>query len=330
LNGSVSGDAIYVEKHIVKTNEYGLINLEIGNGTAISGKMDTIDWAVAQYFIQIEMAVDEVTYQLMGTTQLLSVPYALYAKTAGNCPPGEKGDAGVAGIQGTQGAKGDKGMKGDKGDKGDQGIQGVKGVPGNVSVSYTKIINDTLFVTLSDSTKINAGYVKGAKGDQGIQGVKGDTGIIGPKGDKGDKGNVGPMGPKGNVQTYGVNGTGMEELISSTFIKIPGLELIINLTDTATLNIFSTGDLQNPSSSRNGNDPMDVIIQIFKNGSAIPTIYQSRSMDSNDIWAIVNILTLPPGKYTIDVRGKNISKDYGSINAGKINSSSSLIIQVFY
>jgi len=74
-----NGAIIYSETHKVKTDNFGLIDLEIGNGTPITGIFSSIDWSKGTYFVNI--SVDGV---LMGTAQLHSVPYALYAEKAGN------------------------------------------------------------------------------------------------------------------------------------------------------------------------------------------------------------------------------------------------------
>jgi hypothetical protein len=79
LSGSATGDAVYTETHSVKTDGYGLVNLEIGNGTPTHGTMSAIDWSDGVYFIKT--TVDGV---VMGTNQLLSVPFAQYANRAAN------------------------------------------------------------------------------------------------------------------------------------------------------------------------------------------------------------------------------------------------------
>lgn len=81
--GSIGGASVYSETFAVTTNAYGLVNLEIGSGTVLSGTFATIDWSNAPYFI--ETAIDVAggnAYVVMGTSQLMSVPYALYAKEA--------------------------------------------------------------------------------------------------------------------------------------------------------------------------------------------------------------------------------------------------------
>ena len=81
LQGSISGVEAYKELHLISTNEAGLFNIHIGGGTPVSGGIETIDWGNGPYFLKIEMDPEGGSnYQLMGTNQLLSVPYALYAE----------------------------------------------------------------------------------------------------------------------------------------------------------------------------------------------------------------------------------------------------------
>lgn len=83
LQGSASGAAVYTETHTVNSNANGLVSLEIGSGTVVSGNFSTIDWSADTYFIQTETdPTGGTTYTVTGTSQLMSVPYALHAKTA--------------------------------------------------------------------------------------------------------------------------------------------------------------------------------------------------------------------------------------------------------
>jgi hypothetical protein len=77
LKGSISGNPVYTEIFSPMTNDFGLVNLDIGAGTVVSGNFETIDWGVETYFIKVWLNDTE-----MGTSQLLSVPYALYANKA--------------------------------------------------------------------------------------------------------------------------------------------------------------------------------------------------------------------------------------------------------
>lgn len=83
LQGSAGGSAVYVETQTPTTNANGLVSIEIGGGTVVSGNFSTIDWANDSYFIKTETDPSGGTsYSITGTSQLLSVPYALHAKTA--------------------------------------------------------------------------------------------------------------------------------------------------------------------------------------------------------------------------------------------------------
>jgi len=92
LQSSESGTTIYTETHVDSTNQFGLVTLEIGTGTT-TDDFTAIDWSNDIYFIQIEMdATGGTSYVLIGTSQLLSVPYALHAKTAANIFSGSYND----------------------------------------------------------------------------------------------------------------------------------------------------------------------------------------------------------------------------------------------
>lgn len=79
--GSASGTSVYQETFSATTNLYGLVNLQIGTGST-GDDFTTINWANGAYFLEIALDVTGGTsYSVMGTSQLLSVPYALHAKT---------------------------------------------------------------------------------------------------------------------------------------------------------------------------------------------------------------------------------------------------------
>jgi hypothetical protein len=83
IKGSASGNAVFVETHNQTSNSNGLVTIEIGNGTTISGVFDTIDWANGPYFIKTETDITGGTnYSLTSTSQLMSVPYALFAENS--------------------------------------------------------------------------------------------------------------------------------------------------------------------------------------------------------------------------------------------------------
>ncbi len=91
------GALAYLEVHNTQTNEFGLVNLVIGQGTT-SGDFSMMNWSAGPYFIDI--TVDGVN---LGSSPLLSVPYALYAESGNEGPQGEIGPQGIPGIQGEPG-----------------------------------------------------------------------------------------------------------------------------------------------------------------------------------------------------------------------------------
>jgi len=85
LKNSSTGVSQYIENHFVNTDEFGLFNLVIGAGAVQSGNMGTIEWSNDNYYLKVAMDTSGGTnFLTMGITQLLSVPYALYAKSAGS------------------------------------------------------------------------------------------------------------------------------------------------------------------------------------------------------------------------------------------------------
>jgi len=85
LQDSETGTAIYVETQTKTTNENGLVTLEIGSGSVVTGTFPGIDWSTGLYFLKTETdPAGGTDYTITGTCQLLSVPYAMYAETAGS------------------------------------------------------------------------------------------------------------------------------------------------------------------------------------------------------------------------------------------------------
>jgi hypothetical protein len=83
LQGSTTGSVVYAETQTTNTNANGLVSLEIGNGTVVTGTFAAINWANGPYFIKTETdPTGGTAYTISGTSELLSVPYALHAKTA--------------------------------------------------------------------------------------------------------------------------------------------------------------------------------------------------------------------------------------------------------
>jgi hypothetical protein len=81
LQNSDAGTVVYSENQIATTDDLGHINLVVGQGTPTTGTFVGINWGSGTYYLSIELNTGS-GYVAMGTTQLLSVPYALHANTA--------------------------------------------------------------------------------------------------------------------------------------------------------------------------------------------------------------------------------------------------------
>jgi len=83
LQDSITGISVYTETQTPTSNANGLVTIEVGAGTFVSGNFSTISWGTGLYFIKTETDTSGgINYTITGTSQLLSVPYALYAQTA--------------------------------------------------------------------------------------------------------------------------------------------------------------------------------------------------------------------------------------------------------
>jgi len=113
LQDSSSGTAVYVETQTPSTNANGLVSLEIGTGTVITGAFSAINWATGPYFIKTETdPTGGTAYTIAGTNELMSVPYALFSANGTPGPIGLTGDTGPVGATGATGPQGPIGLTG--------------------------------------------------------------------------------------------------------------------------------------------------------------------------------------------------------------------------
>jgi hypothetical protein len=86
LDSSATGTNLYTETQNTTTNSLGIFNLNIGSGIAISGNFGALNWGSNAKFLKVELDTSAIgnNYSVIGTQQIMSVPYALYAKSAGN------------------------------------------------------------------------------------------------------------------------------------------------------------------------------------------------------------------------------------------------------
>jgi hypothetical protein len=110
---SATGMVVYQETDTVISNSIGLITVVVGGGNVVQGTFSNIGWSTGRKFMQVEIdPTGGVNYTDMGTTQMFSVPYALYAESAGSSQPGPVGPTGPQGPIGATGATGPIGMTG--------------------------------------------------------------------------------------------------------------------------------------------------------------------------------------------------------------------------
>jgi hypothetical protein len=87
---------VYVETHTQSTNDNGLVSIQVGGGTVIAGNFATIDWSGGMYYVKTETdPTGGTNYTITGRSQLLSVPYALYAKNAKTYKVGDFAQGGI-------------------------------------------------------------------------------------------------------------------------------------------------------------------------------------------------------------------------------------------
>ncbi len=210
VKGSINGTAVFVERHTKTTNANGLVSLEIGSGSALTGSFSGIDWANGPYFIKSETdPLGETNYSIVGAAELLSVPYALYATTSGNSSTvGPAGPAGATGPQGPIGLTGPEGPRGAPGPTGQTGPinpAGATGPQGPVGLTGTQGVPGIPGAT-GPSGPAGATGATGSVGSQGPAGNNGATGATGPQGPLGLTGPAGPQGPAGSTGAIGLTG----------------------------------------------------------------------------------------------------------------------------
>lgn len=192
-NPSAGGTLVCTDDHSgITTNQFGLFTAKIGTGTGNSC-FSSIPWGIlGPYWLSISIDPNNGTnYALLGTSQFISVPYALVAKYAIN---------GLVGATGPMGPTGPVGPTGPAGPTGNMGSNGLAcwDLNGNGVGDPNEDINgDSKFDALD------------CKGDTGSAGPTGPQGIQGPIGATGLTGATGPVGPTGPTGPQGSPGVGL-------------------------------------------------------------------------------------------------------------------------
>ncbi len=190
VRGSAAGMIDYAERHSITTSPLGVFDLEIGGGSVLSGDMNTLDWGLHSYYLKIDIDPNGgSSYTNLGTSQLLSVPYAIYSKESGSA--GDPTDE----LQDLQY------------DPETQTLSLTNGNSVTLNVGSGGTDNQTLtydpmtgMLSITNGNTINI--------PAGPQGEQGPAGPVGPAGPQGPQGPQGPAGQDGTgVQIVGTVAT---------------------------------------------------------------------------------------------------------------------------
>ena len=221
---SPTGTIIFQEIHNGSTNVYGLFTLVIGNGILVSNdSFSAINWGSGNKYLEVE--IDTITgtnYISMGTTQMTSVPYALYAKRSGT--PGITGVTGAIGISGNTGETGATGVTGSIGDTGATGSTGDIGSTGSTGATGS-----------TGST--------GDTGSTGPTGATGSTGSTGSTGDTGSTGSTGATGADGALNAWSLTGNTGTVAATNFIGSIDDVSLRFRTNNTEKMIIDSLGKI---------------------------------------------------------------------------------------
>jgi hypothetical protein len=250
ISGTASGTVVYQEIHPGLLTNQGLVNLVIGKGLPQTGTFASIPWSTGgNFFVNTAIQVGGIgAYQDYGTQQLMSVPYALYAKYAGNqlnqwrygntAPASGLGNLGdffldlvtgnvhyknstttwqlTGNIKGPQGVQGLIGLTGLAGAAGATGAQGPIGLTGPAGATGATGAQGPIGLTGPAGATGPQGPIglTGPTGATGATGAQGPIGLTGPTGATGATGAQGPIGLTGPAGATGA--TGAQGLIGLT------------------------------------------------------------------------------------------------------------------
>jgi hypothetical protein len=256
LRGTATGIAVFAETHRPTTNNDGLASVEIGGGSALFNAMGNIDWSLGPYFLKTEIDPNGATaYSIVGTNQLLSVPYALYAERSAN--PGNPGLSTLVRTEGTLRGQGGCRFGGTKVmfglDSNRNNILDANEVDNRLTTfvcngkdgkgisSTVDNGNGTFTFNYTDGSSFTTGNLTGPQGPTGAIGPQGLAGANGQNGVSitnsyilGDslyvqlsngqnlntgyiRGSAGPIGPQGIQGNIGANGAeGLSTVVKTT------------------------------------------------------------------------------------------------------------------
>ena len=248
-DGSSGGAIVYSETRSVTTSSIGMFSVVIGSAGAISttGNLATVNWGNASKYLKVEIdPAGGNNFSVLANSELVSVPYALYAVNGTPGPSGAQGPIGQTGATGAIGATGAAGPQGQQGPIGATGPQGPIGLTGP------------------------AGPIgpQGPVGQTGATGAIGATGPAGPQGPIGLTGPAGPIGPQGPPGSFslpyagagGTNNTAVFDLINTVTSTGPVMSL---------QNFNSTNSFPTLRINSNVTNASPGILSTIRNGSSI-------------------------------------------------------------
>jgi|ERR1043165_3084527 hypothetical protein len=155
VDGFNGGALYYMETHHVTTNQFGLFTAAIGSGSVVVGDFGTIPWVTGHKFLKVEFDPNGGSaFTLMGSSEMLSVPFALYAVTSSNGPQGLPGLTGPTGDTGPIGLTGPTGATGPAGNAYVSGTVNYvsKFTPDTTSLGNSQIYDDGTNIGIGNAT----------------------------------------------------------------------------------------------------------------------------------------------------------------------------------
>lgn len=358
LQGSTTGTAVYSETFTPTTNEFGLINVIIGHGSPKSGKYTSIDWSSANYYLKVELDLDGSTsYTEMGTTQLLSVPYANYAFSGNNGKSAyqvwlELGNVGSEQdfINSLTGPKGDKGEDGMQGPVGPTGLDGKTILSGTSDPLATDGKSGDFFLNTTSKNLFGPKTENGWGSPVSLIGVDGNDGntmlngtsdplttdgksgdfflnttsntLFGPKTENGWGTGISMVGPQGEQGPSGTTSWTDQETIVSTDKKVG----VGTAAPTALLEVQATGnEVEGQPLFEVKNSKGETIFAVYENGVEI-FIDEETETKTKGAFAISGrtttkateqILTVTPTETTVYVEEPTVKTKGGFAISGR-------------
>jgi hypothetical protein len=281
-----TGTVVFTETIATTANQFGLVNVQIGS----SNNLGVVNWGNGAKYLQVEANINNSGFVDMGASQLISVPYALYAANSNVGPQGPTGPQGAqgptgVGATGPQGATGDNGLNGPTGPTGPTGAgggaTGATGPTGDTGINGSTGATGPTGPTGLTGTPGNTGNTgpTGPQGQAGTTGSTGPTGPVGATGATGPQGNQGNQGPQGNPGIQGPQGNpgqqgaqGLQGVTGATGPTGAAGAFIINDFKTATGSTLSltSGFLQVATLNVNVASATDLIM-VHTNGYCVQT-----------------------------------------------------------